>query len=91
MTCGYRKYILRNVQDLHHAWGEAVRDALGDRTLAWLAKTVDVHPATITRIVKGELVPNDELKWKIAGALGVRMDRLWAWPTVIPPAPTVAA
>lgn len=82
---------MRFVQDLHESWGEAIKEALGDRPLAWLAHEVGVNPSTIHRIVVGHpktgrrLCPSDELKWKIAGALGVRMDRLWAWPAIVPP------
>lgn len=81
---------MRRVQDLHKAWGEAIERELEEqhRTMAWLAREVDKHPSTILRIVRGELCPNDELKWKIAGALGKRMDLLWEWPRIVPPRPT---
>lgn len=46
-----------------------------------------VAESTIWRIVKGQLCPNDELKWKIAGVLGIRMDRMWEWPPLVPPHP----
>jgi DNA-binding XRE family transcriptional regulator len=52
-----------------------------------LAEKCSVHPTTILRLEVGKLCPNDELKWKIAGVLGLRMDLLWAWPRIVPPAP----
>ena len=74
------------MQDLHEAWGEGVRSARLDRglTVIELAEKCGVHETTIFRVEKGTLCPNDTLKWRIAGVLGIRMDRLWAWPTVIP-------
>lgn len=87
--------MLRHVQDLLSGWGEAVDEALAElqppRSHRWLARQCDVHPTTIDRIVRGELNPNDELKFKIAGALGKRMDILWGWPKIIPPHPTAVA
>ena len=81
------------MQDLLTGWGEEVARLLHqqDRTQRWLAEQCDVHPTTILRIIRGELNPNDELKWKIAGALGVRMDVLWCWPKMVPPSPAKAS
>ncbi len=87
--------MLRDMQDLLAAWGEAIEEALAamspPRSHRWLARQVDVHSTTIDRIVKGELNPNDELKWKIAGALSQRMDVLWGWPKIVPPMPVPVA
>ena len=84
-----KQSILRHMQDLHEGWGERLTEEMGARNLTnvGLAAICDVHETTIIRIRRGQLCPNDELKWKIAGAIGIRMDRLWAWPTVIPPSP----
>jgi ribosome-binding protein aMBF1 (putative translation factor) len=81
------------MQDLLEAWGEAVAEALQDAGISarQLALRCDVHPTTIGRIISGKLNPNDELKWKIAGVLGVRMDRLWSYPQIIPPVPQAVA
>lgn len=80
------------MQDLIEAWGEEILDQLKrqGRSQKWLADLCDVHASTIHRIVTGDLNPNDELKWKIAGALGARMDVLFAWPKIVPPMPSVA-
>ena len=77
------------MQDLIEGWAEEIRSQLDmqNKSQKWLADLCDVHPSTIHRIVTGDLNPNDELKWKIAGALGVRMDVLFAWPKIVPPSP----
>ena len=81
------------MQDLLEAWGEEIAKLLKEqgKSYFWLADVCDVHQTTIWRIIKGKLNPNDELKWKIAGALGERMDVLWGWPRVVPPSPTAEA
>lgn len=56
-----------------------------------LATLCNVHVVTIWRVENGKLPFNSTLAWKIAGALAVRMDELWAWPAVVPPSPVAAA
>ncbi len=77
------------MQDVHEGWGERIAELLAElgKPLAWLAAECEVNPSTVTRIVQGRMCPNEELKWKIAGVLGVRMDRLWEWPKMVPPHP----
>lgn len=81
------------MQDLHAGWGEKVREEreAAGLTQKALADACDVHPTTVLRIERGDLCPNDELKWKIAGALGVRMDVLWAWSQIIPSMPSMSS
>lgn len=81
------------LQDTHNAWGERIKQAreLKGWTIAKLAAEVGVHETTILRVERGDLVPNDKLKWKLAGVFQVRMDILWAWPTITPPAPEAVA
>lgn len=81
------------ITDTHKAWGERIRQSreLKGWTIAKLANEVGVHETTILRIERGELVANDELKWKLAGVFQVRMDLMWAWPTVTPPVPEAIA
>lgn len=84
---------MQNVHDLLAGWGEKVaeeREALG-LSQRDLADRCAVHVTTIWRVEAGKVNPNDELKWKIAGALGMRMDVLWAWPRIVPPCPQEAA
>lgn len=89
LTLRIAQRMLRSVRDLIEGWAEEIRaqlDAKG-KSQRWLADLCDVHPSTIHRVVTGEHNPNDELKWKIAGALGMRMDLLFAWPKIVPPSP----
>lgn len=81
--------MLLHMQDLLEAWGEEIRRQLSmlGKPNRWLAEKCGVHSTTIDRVVLGKLNPNDELKYKIAGALGVRMDKLFAWPAIVPPDP----
>lgn len=74
------------MQDLHKAWGERVREERIDRgwSAAELARRIEVHEATVSRIETGVTCPNDTLKWRIAGVFGIRMDRLWAYPAIVP-------
>lgn len=76
-----------SVQDLIEGWAAEVDRLMKEQGMnnAELASRCDVHESTISRIRRGLANPNDELKWKIAGALGERMDVVWAWPRVVPP------
>lgn len=74
------------MQDLHAAWGERVREERTNRgwTAAQLAAKIEVHEATISRIETGTTCPNDTLKWRLAGTFGIRMDRLFPYPSIVP-------
>lgn len=67
-------------------WGERVREEREDRgwTRDELADKAGVNLTTIFRIEKGDLNPNDALKWRLAGVFKIRMDRLWSYPAIIP-------
>jgi transcriptional regulator with XRE-family HTH domain len=80
------------VQDVYEAWAERVSEAMGDMTISQLARRCGVTTPCLSRFISGmkngeRRNPSDELKWKIAGALHERMDRLFAYPNVVPPAP----
>lgn len=79
------------MQDLHEGWAEGLASEMTEQdvTAAELARRCGVHTSTITRVLACEIVPSDELKWKIAGALRKRMDELWPWPRITPPTPQV--
>lgn len=75
------------------SWGKRIaarRKALGftQQRLGELCGGI-VQP-TISKIERGDLVPGDELKWKLAGALGMSLDELFAYPAIVPPFPTEA-
>lgn len=84
------------MQDTLEVWAERVWAEMQDRrpamTMGQLARRCGVQTSTISRFLSGDRSgvrrnPSDELKWKIAGVLHVRMDKLFAYPAVIPPAP----
>lgn len=76
-------------------WAERVIEAMGSMTMGELARACDVNVSTISRFLSGKngvrRNPGDELKWKIAGATHQRMDKLFAYPAVIPPRPDTMA
>lgn len=42
-----------------------------------IAKKLDISDATVSRIANGWKVPDEELKTKLAGLLGQRVEYLW--------------
>lgn len=56
----------------------ALRDYRG-LTLADLADLVDVSPSTLSRIERGSQQADDELRYRLAVALGVEPGALWDW------------
>ena len=78
------------MQDLLESWAEECARLMAEQgmSMSELAGRCDVNVSTISRFLKAKLNPNDELKWKIAGALHERMDVLFAWPRIVPPSPT---
>lgn len=81
------------MQDLHEGWGEEIARCMKEQGVSGreLARRCGVDASQISRVISGKRNADDELKWKIAGALGVRMDLLFSYPRVVPPAPLAAA
>lgn len=63
-------------------WGERVGQRRADLglTQARFAEVVGVTQQTISKIEKGEMIPHDILKVRIAQCTGTRVDVLFAWP-----------
>lgn len=80
------------MQDLHEGWAAALAVEMAEQSVspAELARRCGVHQSTIKRVLDAKMVPSDELKWKICGALSLRMDQLYSYPRVVPPMPQVA-
>lgn len=80
------------MQDLHEGWAAALAAEMADQKVsrAELARRCGVQQSTVKRILEAKMVPSDTLKWKICGALSLRMDQLYAYPRVVPPMPQVA-
>lgn len=75
------------MQDVYDGWRDRLKEEMADRGWDYkeLAKRIGVDPSTTHRIVTGKIeCPSDHLKYRIAAVLGLRMDRLWAWPSIVP-------
>lgn len=78
---------------LHESWGERIRERRAALKLTQydLAEAVGCAQSMLSKIEAGMVCPSDDLKWRLAGALGMRVDRLFAWPAVVPPYPNPKA
>lgn len=75
--------------EVHRSWGRKIRErreALG-MTQTQLAELLGVHQPAVSAIEKGTSAPRDVTKFRIAGALGMTVEDLFAYPNVIPPFP----
>lgn len=72
-------------------WGERLRQRRGSITQEKLAELIGGDQSTISRIERGKVDISDDMKWKLAGALGCTVDDLFPWPAVRPPFPAVAS
>lgn len=77
-------------EEMYRQWGEKLRKRRGSLTQEKLAKLIGSDQSTISRIERGQLPLSDEMKWKLAGALGVRVEELFPYPNVRPPFPEAA-
>jgi transcriptional regulator with XRE-family HTH domain len=86
------------MQEVIAKWAEDVAEAMAARhpsmSMGDLARRCGVTTGTISRFISGDRYgmrrnPSDELKFKIAGVLHLRMDKLFAYPAVIPPVPDI--
>ena len=73
------------------AWGERVRKRRGPITQEQLAELIGGDQSTIIRIERGKVDLSDDMKWKIAGALGCTPADLFPYPDVVPPFPNAVA
>lgn len=69
------------------AWGGRVRKRRGTLTQEVLADHCGTDQSTISRIERGQIGVTDDMKWKVAGALGTTVDDLFPYPNVRPPFP----
>lgn len=73
-------------------WGKRLRARRGLITQERLAELAGVDQSTISRIERGDLKRiSDDLKWKLAGALGCTVDEVFPYPNVRPPFPEVVS
>lgn len=73
-------------------WGNRLKARRGSISQAKLGELAGVDQSTISRIEKGRLKNvGDDIKWKLAGALGCTVGDLFPYPNVRPPFPAEAA
>lgn len=63
-------------------WGAEIRRLRLDRgwTILELARRVDAQPGHLSRIERGINAPSDDLRIRIAAALGVRVEQIFTYP-----------
>jgi transcriptional regulator with XRE-family HTH domain len=63
-------------------WGAEIRRLRTERgwTILELARRADSQPAHISRIERGINAPSDELRMRVAAALGVRVEQIFTYP-----------
>lgn len=72
------------------SWGKRIaarRKVLGFTQQRLADLCGGVVQATISKIERGDLVPGNELKWKLAAALQLSLEELFAYPAIVPPFP----
>lgn len=77
---------------LHKSWGAAMkrrRKVLGF-SQSKLANLVEATQPMISDWENGRSAPRDDMKFRIAGALGVPVDYLFSFPAVVPDFPQAA-
>ena len=79
------------MQDLYDSWCEAINEAFAEavaadptRTRRWLAQQCDVAESTIKRVLEGDIVPSDSLKFRLAAVFAKRVDELFRYPNIVP-------
>jgi len=65
-----------------------LRFAAGEMTQADLAERIGVTRQTVIAIEQGKYSPSLEVAFQIAYALGVRLDKVFTYPTTTAPTPT---
>lgn len=78
--------------EVHRSWGKRVkgrRQELG-LTQQALADYCQLRQSTVSRIEAGAC-PSDQVKWLLAGALGMTVEDLFPFPAIRPPFPQAKA
>lgn len=81
------------MSDLHASWGKRIRQRRSDLgfTQVQLAERSGLTQGFISAIEKGTTNLSDASKYKIAGALGETVERLFPYPPVVPAMPVEVA
>lgn len=80
------------MQDLYDSWCAELNRAFdeakaGDPTKnrRWLALSCGVAESTIKRVLDGNTVPSDWLKFRLCAVLQRRVDDIFRYPNMVPP------
>ena len=75
-------------EDTLREWGSRLKQRRAAISQERLGAIAGVDQSTISRIEKGRLTTvSDDLKWRLAGALGCTVAELFPFPNVRPPFP----
>lgn len=74
-------------ESVRRDWGRRLRARRGAIRQEQLAALIGSDQSTISRIENGEMKVSDEMKWKLAGALGCTVEDIFPWPAVRPSLP----
>lgn len=69
-------------QALQQTWGERIRELRKAQGLSTnrLARLADIDPSHLWQAENGRAGVGDELRMRIAAALGVRVEEIWIYP-----------
>lgn len=72
--------------ELHAQWGQRLRQARKEQgiSLRDITAKAGLHKSHYCRIEAGETVPSDELRMRLASALGVRVEQIFSYPDTTP-------
>lgn len=69
------------LRDVRRTWGQRIRQRRGDMSQTELARRIGRTQGTVSRIEVGAVSLTDELKLRIAQALGCPVGELFDWPS----------
>lgn len=81
---------MRIMQDLHEGWAQILATLMAEAEISnrRMARETALHESTIGRILRAEICPTDEVKFRICGVLNKRLDEVFPWPRLIPAHPS---
>lgn len=78
--------------ELSRSWGAEIRArrTAAGLSIARLGARADIEPGNLSKIERGLVMPSDDSRIKLARALGVRVEELFAYPDTTTPAGATA-
>lgn len=79
--------------ELHAQWGQGLKRARRERgvSLSAITAKTGLHKSHYCRIEAGEVTPTDDVRIRIAAALGARVETLFPYPETEPECPPVSS